>query len=241
MCSNEPIERFEHAGLRVSIYQDECADSPGDWADKHLFLVADHSDFSVKGTSYIVKPSDALCRYTCDEEHEHTKECPREGRVTPGVAADYHVFLLYAYIHSGVMLCLGDEITERTVTRDDAKWEAPFDPGGWDTSMLGLVLVSRQPGEFGDRTPEQAAESLIEEWNTYLSGDVYAIVVERKRRYEKRYIDTGELELGQEWETVESVGGCYGLDHTTAEAKTMAESAAKISKRACPGGLKKDG
>lgn len=75
----------------------------------------------------------------------------------------YHIFAVSAYIHSGVSLSLCHHF--------------PSDPGGWDTSHVGAVLVSKK--EFrSEKKAKDAAEGLIKEWNMCLCGDVYTAVIE---------------------------------------------------------------
>ena len=73
---------------------------------------------------------------------------------------DYHVLRLNAYIHSGVALSLGRE----------GQFSDP-----WDSGQIGFVFVKRRQGF---RNIRKAAESLVEEWNDYLSGNVYGFVIE---------------------------------------------------------------
>lgn len=189
----EHVEQFEHAGFRVTIWQDEDPQAPDDWGNDALFLVADHRDFEVETTD-LRRPSDAL-----DEA----------GDVLPSWAEKYHVFLLYAHIHSGVWLYLG-RLLDEAVGREDARWEAPMDPGGWDTSMLGLVFVSKTEWPNAGKA-EKAAEGLVETWNRYLSGDVYGYVIEAR-------LDDGT------WEDVDSCWGYYDIDCCRQEARSAAEA-----------------
>jgi hypothetical protein len=90
--------------------------------------------------------------------HEHLQS---GGKLFDG----HHVFPLYAYIHSGVSLSLG---------RSSYPFTCP-----WDTSLRGFVLVKRQKGWSWNRTKaEKVAQSIVSEWNDYLSGNVYTYTVE---------------------------------------------------------------
>jgi hypothetical protein len=72
----------------------------------------------------------------------------------------YFYFPVYAYIHSGVALSLG-------------RSEYPFNDG-WDVSFRGFALIKRQKGlSYRRKKAYEIVKSLIEEWNQYLSGDVY--------------------------------------------------------------------
>lgn len=71
---------------------------------------------------------------------------------------EYEVFPLFAYIHSGVSLSLNR--------------------GGqfnclWDSGQIGYVLAKKEDIP----NAQKAAESLVVEWNDFLSGNVYGYVV----------------------------------------------------------------
>lgn len=62
----------------------------------------------------------------------------------------YHVYPLYAYIHSGVTLSL-----------------TPFSCP-WDSGQIGVVAVNK----ISDN-PKEEAEWYVNEWNSYLNGERY--------------------------------------------------------------------
>jgi hypothetical protein len=66
---------------------------------------------------------------------------------------------LYAYIHSGIALSL-------------TPFSCPFDSGRIGSVMVHSSILSK------DWTREQAAKSLVAEWNSYLSGERYGFVTE---------------------------------------------------------------
>lgn len=69
-------------------------------------------------------------------------------------------FPVYAYIHSGVALSLGRN-------------RYPFNDR-WDVSMKGFALVKIQKGwTWTEDKAYKVAQSEIETWNEYLSGEVY--------------------------------------------------------------------
>ena len=70
----------------------------------------------------------------------------------------HHVLGLEAYIHGGVSLSLAAE--------------GRFPDRRWDVSQLGAVFASKAVWKSKEKA-RNAALSLIEEWNQYLSGDVY--------------------------------------------------------------------
>ena len=104
----------------------------------------------------------------------------------------YHghkVYPLYAYVHSGVALSLGRGY--------------PFNDV-WDSGQIGWVLVRRDA--VGKGKADQAAESLVEVWNQYLSGDVWFYVIE-----------------DEDGNNLESCGGMYGFEYCKTEAIAAAK------------------
>ena len=102
--------------------------------------------------------------------------------------SEYHQIPLNAYIHSGVALSLGRSY--------------PFDCP-WDSGRIGSVWVSKSDWPEESAAIE-AAESLVEEWNQYLSGDVWGFVIEN-----------------EDGEHVESCWGFYGREWCEREAEEM--------------------
>lgn len=97
----------------------------------------------------------------------------------------YHIFPVHAYIHSGVALSL---------SRDSY----PF-TDRWDVSTCGVILLAKSEWKRKDKA-WKFAQGMIESWNTFLSGDVYGVVVE--------YFDKDKNKLDHD-----SVWGCYGYDY----------------------------
>lgn len=76
---------------------------------------------------------------------------------------DYHIFPVYAYIHSGVALSLGNSTY-------------PFNDR-WDVSCSGFMLVPTNiAAEESDA--EEVAKGLIREWNMVLRGEVYSYIID---------------------------------------------------------------
>jgi hypothetical protein len=184
------VEHFNVGTLTVNIYQDEDAESPDTWGDDSIFLLGWHRDFTVTRPNY-KRPDDIL-------EYVNEDDCDEDRQIKASIREDYHVFTLYAYIHSGVSLSLGASF-------------GGIDPGGWDTSRLGIVLVSREewPDEGAART---AAMSLVDTWNQYLSGDVYGYTV-----------------TDEDGEQLDSCWGFYGDEDAKGEARSAAEHFAALA------------
>lgn len=106
------------------------------------------------------------------------------------------VFPIEAYIHSGVVLAFSRE--------------GNFPDRRWDVSQLGFIFVAKKVWRLS-KSARKAAEALIEEWNQYLSGDVWGYIIED---------DDGE-ELHSCW-------GFYGREYceqaANEEAKSLAET-----------------
>lgn len=129
--------------MKLRIEQDEDAQSPQEWGDDGLFLIADHRDF-------FVPPSKEQRCFDVQSEIEDRK-------------ATHHVFLLEAYIHSGVRLALAGE--------------GNFPDRQWDVSLLGAVFAAKKEWRLR-KSALKAVETHLEAWNQYLSGDVWGCVIE---------------------------------------------------------------
>lgn len=157
------IEKTKDGYTAKYLTQDTDPQNPDEYDDGGLFLVGYHSDFTVDRSTRKdgkrvggISQELAQCinrggKYedgsVCEEAKEYCKK--------------YHIFLLDAYIHSGVSLSLHSEGVQCR----------------WDTSVLGLCFASKK--EWRTRKAgEKAVRGLIKEWNQYRSGDVYCIVKE---------------------------------------------------------------
>lgn len=152
------------------LIQDETAQCPDEDGDDALFLVNYHSDFQVERDS-IITEDDAKNWWKGTEKVEQEK--------------DYFIFGLSCLVHSGVWLSLENNFQ--------------CDPGGWDTSHVGLVLVSKKEAKKVEKALE-LAQGLIEYWNQYLTGDVYCTV---KETYSKK----------KEPIDYDVMGSCYGYNY----------------------------
>ena len=141
-------DTIRYRGHDINIYQDENAQSPDEWGNEDVFIVYDHRDFYVKRDGF--DPGDIFQAYEDGEDW-----------------GDYKIFPLYAYIHSGVSLSLS--------RGGNAGWYH----GAWDTSFKGFVLIdSEQMGTDDEDKLLKIAQLVVDEWNDYLSGNVYGYDVE---------------------------------------------------------------
>lgn len=141
------VETIEYRGYDIDCYYDTDSESPDDWGNDDVFIVHDHRQFSVKRKGF--DPEDIYERM-----QEGKKLYPHD---------EYWFFPVYAYIHSGVSLSLG-------------RWFPGLPQGHneFDVSFKGFMLVQRK--KKWSWTEDQAykvAQSEVNTWNEYLSGDVY--------------------------------------------------------------------
>lgn len=74
----------------------------------------------------------------------------------------YHIIPLIAYIHSGVSLSITNE-------------SYPFNDK-WDSCQVGYVFISKKDTKSKIKAKKLAKE-LINDWNMYLTGNVYGFIV----------------------------------------------------------------
>jgi hypothetical protein len=77
----------------------------------------------------------------------------------------FFIFPVSALIHSGVWLSLHNSFAA--------------DSGGWDTSHVGAMFISKTEAKTKDGAYKLAG-SLLKTWNQYLSGEVYGYMIEDK-------------------------------------------------------------
>jgi len=143
----EIAKTINHKGFDINIYYDENCQTPDSWGDENVFLVNYHNDFYVKRDEIITE--EEVKNWYAGEKIEQQK--------------DYHIFTLSMLSHSGIWLSLENSF--------------PSDCGGWDTSHIGIVLVSKKEARTKKKA-EKIARGLIEEWNDNLSGNVYGYIIE---------------------------------------------------------------
>ena len=110
----------------------------------------------------------------------------------------YWLFKLNVYIHSGVVLGLAP---------------TNFPDESWDVSHVGLVLVTKKEWKTEAKARE-AAKSLVNEWNQYLSGDVWGMCTDVFD------LKTQELLIKDS----ETVWGCYDYQECLKQLKIESET-----------------
>ena len=162
--------------LSYRIEQDTNAQSPSQWEDTNLFLVANHRDCHIPEPGEKRIPSD---RAEIEDRYRKT----------------HWIFPLEAYIHSGVHLSLSGE--------------GNYPDRQWDVSQLGMVFAAKSEWRLS-KSARKAALCKVNEWNQYLSGDVWGFIIED---------ETGEQ--------VDSCWGFYGREYCEQETKAALKHASE--------------
>ena len=140
------FDKINYKNHEITIFYDESPQSPDDWGNEDAFLVYDHRDLTITRKGY--DPQDIF-----DNCYSQNKK----------IYEGYWIFPVYALIHSGIWLSM-----RRTTFTQGC------DPGGWDTSFRGFMLVKRQKGwTYTENKAYDVANSMLTEWNDYLSGNVF--------------------------------------------------------------------
>ena len=190
------IKDLEEKGYEVHylVQDNDVVFSPDEDRDDNLFLVNYHRDFDVRNDK-IISENDLKNWYRQEfDDYKESWDDENEVGKFP-LEEKYHIFLLSCLVHSGVWLSL--------------QYSFICDTGGWDTSHVGAVLVSKEEWPEEEKAVE-AAEGLVKTWNQYLSGDVYGIITEIYDK-EKKQID------------YDSCWGYYGYKEALAELKREVE------------------
>ena len=191
---------IEYKGYKIRILIDDDPESPNEWGDDSTFLVYDHRQFMVKRDGF--EPRD-IWEYFNGED------------ASMGfLYEDYYIFPVEAYIHSGVKLSLYEaDLTCR-----------------FDSSVTGFVLVKSKIESMAgikfitESMAKKRAESLLEIWNQYLSGEIYGFIIEKpnviysitKKKFDRLVFENdlanleSEFDVDHIWEEIDSCWGFYG-------------------------------
>ncbi len=144
------IKTIKYRGCLIEIYHDD-EDIPEFFWDrlrenKDVFLVNYHRDFEIEN-ALITK--EEVIKWYNGEKIPQTE--------------NYWFFMLEMLSHGGIWLQLG---TNGFIT----------DPGGWDTSHVGVVLVGKKKAKTEEKA-KKLAENLIKNYNDLLSGNIYGYTI----------------------------------------------------------------
>lgn len=206
MCRcDTSVKQFEHAGLKVRIEHDEDAEDPRKGFDNHLgIMVCSHRRYDLGDKDHGIDFN----------AHNSWAEVEATLRKTKDAAL---VLPLFLYDHSGLRLKVGS-----------FQGHLPQGHAEFDSGQVGFIYVSRAAlrEEYSVKrlskktlaTAEKVLRSEVDEYDDYLSGQVYGYVIE-----------------DAEGEHLDSCWGFYGLEYCEQEAKSAAESAAAARKKKSEG------
>lgn len=145
---------IEYKGLEFEAKQDEssCEFILGNMEiDRDVLIVNYHRDFYISRND-IITEEEVKELYRGERDWEATEK-----------AKGYWMFELSCLIHGGVWLNFGGE-------------GFACDSDGWDTSRVGLVLVSKKIART-KKQAEKLGRQLVYNYNKLLEGDVYYVKV----------------------------------------------------------------
>lgn len=185
---DKPIETIKLAhGVVIKVYQDPNAQSPEDWDNTDAYL----GNPDGKRKLPFVSLGSPLARFA--------KAVEDKGKCFD--YSEWRSFNVRVYEHSGFNLALNTG--DLGYLHNDR----------FDSYDAGQVYIRKPACDNDEAKILAAARSVIEEWNTYLSGDVYGYVIE-----------------DAEGEQLDSCWGFYGLGHCIEEAKTAAEATMPVAR-----------
>ena len=196
------IEQFEHNGKRVSIYQDEDAQSPREW-DQLGEMVHWHRNYNLGDREATETELRAL----------RSGGFPVLRRYLRRFYGVSHLIPMGLLDHSGL----------HVYADGGAHWT---DSQGWDSGTVGFIMATPKTIEMCGTPDELIDEGLraeIEEFDQFLRGDVYGYVVEEEIKASGTDSAGTEHEYS-EYEHVDSCSGFFGFEYCKQAAIEAADS-----------------
>ena len=198
-------QKFEYRGLTVDITLDFHPCNPREWCDPLFYeLIERQNRYSFKDGDLDVRDID---EYLCSKSYLYNlaweqdfEEYMSDGdklQFMENTAEDLGCFIhkLFVYDHSGVSLSLG-----RTCS--------------WDSSFCGYVFIDAETmksdysGDYDKAI--KSVNAYINEYNCYLSGDVYFC---RVYRAGEGLEQSHGFTLSRDEEEIDCCSGFYGYQH----------------------------
>lgn len=144
----EPVETYEHKGVRVNIYYDTHGFNPREDCTRGTTILAWHrrSHLGDEGFNYRDLPN-----------FDSAREVEAWLRSEHGALV---VKPLYLYEHSGMTVSL-----------------KPFSCP-WDSGQVGYVFVTQKHVDDTGGDPDQMIEADVKEYDSFLRGEVYGYIVD---------------------------------------------------------------
>lgn len=197
------MSEITKGNYRVTVEQDEDAINPRDksYQDNMAVMVCFHRRYDLGDKDHGYLEGD-YANWSELEKAITKKEKP------------VVIMPLYMMDHSGLSIAI-----------DSERFRA-CDSAGWDWGQVGFIFVKKSHAELKGLSKDKAVERAeadikaeVDQYDYYLRGEVYSIVVER-------------LEDGEAVEIVDSCGGFIGGHYADQEAANMLKAAIKESKAA---------
>ena len=213
--------------LRVRLVQDEDPMSPRDASNVGVMWCR-HRDYTLGDQQFsaIVPEFDEVSGFV-DDILEHLSGNDVTEAIVKHLKRTYGstvVMPLYLHDHSGITIRSGINMAQGVTPSRRPAFSC--DPGGWDTSFVGFVFDTKRTLEVTGVTPEHAEEALkqeVETYASYLKGDSYGYIVERKVIEHHTQKDGKGNVLREfdtdEWEEEESCWGYLGHKYAEEEAR----------------------
>jgi hypothetical protein len=196
-----PVETITSKDGKIygRIYYDEDVENPRTWCDHAGVMIYQHRNYILGDERF--DPSDMVDED--DNEYEDVEEYLTKER---GAIC---VMPLYIYDHSGVTMSTSSGSCR------------------WDTSHVGYIYMTKKAAVEGwgeNYTMEQIQQCLeweVEEFDDYLTGNVYGFEIYEKKTIQEKCPHCGEntKDAYEEDEFIESCWGIYGLKYVREEVE----------------------
>lgn len=220
----------ERDGVRVQVIQDPDAPNPRKEFDSMGHMACWHRryDLGDENATHGTHSPDELMRYLYQDgggdmtdpetgdELDYLSDLDMD-KVVKWIEDNYVVLPLFLYDHSGI-----------TMSTSAGRFQA-IDSAGWDWGIVGVIYLSKaevihEYGAWNDEAIARAMKYLegeVQEYDAYLRGDVWGIVVEKLIP-----CHCGNPECGHNegYEQLDACWGFYDIDdggHIREEMKSM--------------------
>lgn len=208
----DPIETIKVGGLTVEVHYDEEPQhsNPRSEDDVHNgVMLCSHTRYTLGDQNGDV---DDFRRAL---ERLGVKGFVRYLRIFHGTTV---VLPLYLLDHSGLSMTAGQPVLTAAELRDQGRNAFRSDPGGWDTSAVGVIFDTAATREATGCNVEHIREALegeVQTYDSYLRNEVYGYVVKN-----------------EDGEVLDSCWGYLGeADYCKQEGVSVAESYANDAER----------
>lgn len=179
---SEAYETFVHNGKTIEIHPSEYHDgeTPRDWFNVGV-MICEHRNYNLGDTDDTADEAKAMLEHLASVGH--ITQFPNWARKRLGATV---MFALGLYDHSGIsMYTVGRNLIEDPKQRIDGSHT--FDPGGWDSGIVGFIFDTAAGREEAGTPPELVEQCLRDEvklYDQHLTGDVWGYVIDPEDEHE---------------------------------------------------------